>query len=80
MRHQVEEHLALDKHEACAAMTHLDEAILVCFLVAVADHVEHERASMVLQIVLTGPCCLLDAIPVHFLLGVDATCDVLVSC
>ena len=79
VRHQVEEHLALDEHEASAAVAHLDEAFFVRLLVTAANHVEHERASVIVQVVLALTCCLLDALPVHFLLGVDATSDVLVS-
>ena len=75
---EVLEHLPLDEHEARTAVTHLDAAASVCLCVPGAYHVEHERTCVVLQVFFACLSRALDAIPVHFLLGVDAACYVLV--
>ena len=78
MRGQVLEHSPLDKHEASAAVTHLDAAALVCLGVSFAYHIKHKGSGVVPQPLLACGRSALHTVPVHLFLGVDTADDILV--
>ena len=70
----------LDEHESRTTMAHFDDTILVSLSNDLSSiKVHHICTSKVLQVFLPIFRRLIDAVPVHFLLGVDATDDILVS-